>query len=123
MPDPVSYFELGGQDAGRLREFYAELFGWKIQTPLEAAETGDYSRVEQVEGGIAGGIVRTSGNMPPSYVMFYVAVDDLQAALDKAESLGGKTMVPPMPMPIAGGEGHIAVFMDPAGNTIGLRKG
>ena len=66
MPDPVSYFELGGQDAGKLREFYAELFGWKIQTPLEAAETGDYSRVEQAEGGIAGGIVRTSGNMPPS---------------------------------------------------------
>ena len=46
MPDPVSYFELGGQDATGLREFYAGLFGWKIQTPLDAAETGDYSRVE-----------------------------------------------------------------------------
>ena len=43
MPDPVSYFELGGQDATGLREFYAGLFGWKI--PLDAAETGDYSRV------------------------------------------------------------------------------
>ena len=60
--------------------------------------------------------------MPPNYVMFYVGVDDLQASLDKAESLGGKTMVLPMPMPIQGGEGHIAVFVDPAGNTIGQRK-
>ena len=122
MPDPVSYFELGGQDATGLREFYAGLFGWKIQTPLDAAETGDYSRVVSSKGGIAGSIVRTSGNMPPNYVMFYVGVDDLQASLDKAESLGGKTMVPPMPVPIQGGEGHIAVFIDPAGNTIGLRK-
>ena len=46
----------------------------------------------------------------------------MQTDFEEAESLGGKTMAPPMPMPIQGGEGHIAVFIDPAGNTIGLRK-
>ena len=58
--------------------------------------------------------------MPPNYHILYVTVDDLQACLDKAASLGGQTRVPPFEMP--GGVGQIAVFRDPDGNTIGLHK-
>ena len=118
MPDPVAYFELGGRDASGLKEFYASLFDWKIEQFTPSPADGDYFHVHQTEGGIAGGILQTSGNMPPNYVMFYVSVDELQSYLDKAESMGGKTVVPPMTLP--GGMGHIAVFTDPGGNTIGL---
>ena len=32
MPNPVAYFEIGGRDAGQLREFYAALFGLAFPT-------------------------------------------------------------------------------------------
>jgi predicted enzyme related to lactoylglutathione lyase len=53
------------------------------------------------------------------YVTFYAQVDDLAAYLAKAESLGGKTMLPPMPVP---GVGSIAMFTDPENHIIGLFK-
>ena len=120
MPNPVSYFELGGRHAAKLREFYSELFDWKIEHFAPAASFAEYYAVESSEGGIAGGIMQTSGEMPPNYLMVYITVDDLQACLDKAESLGGETLVTPFEMP--GGMGQIAVFRDPDGNTIGLHK-
>ena len=50
--------------------------------------------------------------------MFYVDVEDVQAALDKAVELGGKMLVPPIRIPT----GTFAWFADPDGNTIGLLK-
>jgi predicted enzyme related to lactoylglutathione lyase len=50
--------------------------------------------------------------------MFYVDVEDVQAALDKAGELGGKTLVGPITIPA----GTFAWFADPDGNTIGLLK-
>ena len=120
MPNPVAYFELGGRNAANLREFYSSLFDWKIEASGQSGAGTDYFHVEPTEGGISGGILQTAGDMPPSYVMLYVCVDDLQACLNKAESLGGTTVVPPMPIP--GNRGHLAVFQDPDGNVIGLHK-
>ena len=121
MGNPVVYFELGGSNAAGLKEFYAELFGWNINHFGPASAAGsDYWHIENEEGGIPGGIIQTDENMPSNYVMFYVQSDDLQATLDKAESLGGKAVVPPTEIP--GGMGQIAVFMDPDNNVIGLHK-
>ena len=120
MPNPVAYFEIGGRDAGQLREFYAALFGWHSEPSTPAVPAVDYSHVEAQEGGIPGGILQTTDEMPPNYVSIYVSVDDLQASLDKAETLGAKTIVPVTP--IAGGMGHMAWFIDPAGNPIGMHK-
>jgi len=50
--------------------------------------------------------------------MFYVEVDDVQAYLDKAAALGGKTLVPPIKIPT----GTFAWLSDLDGNTIGLLK-
>ena len=50
--------------------------------------------------------------------IIYVQVDDLQASLEKAESHGGQTLVPPRPIP--SGMGSFALFLDPNGNCIGL---
>ena len=47
----------------------------------------------------------------------YVSVDDLRASLEKAEELGGKMVVEPMPIP---GVGTFAMFQDPDGVMIGL---
>jgi hypothetical protein len=49
---PVNWFEIVGSDGATLQQFYADLFGWKIDAnnPLQ------YGMVEAEEGGIGGGI-------------------------------------------------------------------
>jgi predicted enzyme related to lactoylglutathione lyase len=116
MGDPVAYFEVIGADAARLRAFYESLFGWKI-TDVEGTG-GGYQRVGAEPGGIQGGI----GGFPgaPSTVTFYVAVDDLHAAVAKASELGGKTVMEPR---AATGTIETAWIEDPEGHVIGLIKG
>jgi hypothetical protein len=69
-------------------------------------------------GGINGGIYASKDSGRPG-LTFYVLVDDLQAYLDKATKLGGKTVFPPTPIP---GTGSMAMFLDLEGNAIGLFK-
>ena len=66
--------------------------------------------------GINGGITSTDG---PAQVTIYVDVDHLQAYLDKAESLGGKTIVPITEIPNVV---TFALFSDLDGNPVGLVK-
>ena len=55
----------------------------------------------------------------PHGFMVYVEVDDLQAHLDKAVSLGGKVVTPVTTIP---GMVTLARFADPMGNVVGLVK-
>ena len=68
------------------------------------------------EGGIGGGIAQGDGE---SRVTFYIQVDDPQAYLDRAEAMGGKTVVPVTEIP---NMVTFALFSDPEGNVIGLVK-
>lgn len=116
MGNPVVHFEIAGKDSATLRSFYNKLFNWELQV----WEKGDYAMVPaQAPDSIGGGIGSTPPGMNP-YVTFYVQVDDLDTALKQAESLGGKTIMPPQPIP---GIGSMAWFADPEGNCIGLFKG
>jgi uncharacterized protein len=111
MANAVAWFEVAGGDFEKQKSFYAELFDWKL-TDMEGMP---YATIE-ADGGIPGGI----GAAPEGrsgHVTFYVAVDELEPSLDKAESLGGKTTMGPMDIP---GGGRIALFTDPEGHVIGL---
>jgi predicted enzyme related to lactoylglutathione lyase len=115
MTRPVVHFEIIGRDGAKLQNFYRELFGWKI----DANNPMNYGLVEAgagaPENGIGGGIAQ--GDAPR--VTFYVQVVDLNETLRKAESMGGKAVMPPMDVP---GGPTIAQFSDPEGNVIGLIK-
>ena len=111
MGNPVVHFEVTGKDGEALVSFYEQLFGWKTQALPEMG----YAMVEKEGEGIGGGI-GTSQN-GPGQVTFYVQVDDPQAALDKAESLGGKTVLPVMTIP---NTVTLALFADPEGHVVGL---
>lgn len=65
------------------------------------------------------GHISALGHEPFHYTIFYVNVDDIDAYLEKATSLGGKTVVPRVDIP---NYGSFAWFSDPDGNTIGLWK-
>lgn len=113
MPNPVVHFEIIAKDnAKALQSFYSQLFGWQV----DANNPMDYGMVSpDSERGIPGGIGPAMGG--PQRVTVYVEVDDLQAYLDKAEALGGKTLMEPSDVP---GGPRLAMFQDPEGNITGL---
>ena len=121
MGRPVVHFEVVGKDAKALQSFYADIFEWDI----DANNPMDYGIVQR-EGntnadgvGIGGGIAAG----PPGYeghVTFYVAVPDVEAALAKAESLGGTRMMGPEEVM----EGLvIGLFTDREGHVVGVMRG
>lgn len=113
MPNPVVHFEVTGTDGKMLQDWYSGIFGWKVN----AENPMNYGIVEAQGSGIGGGI--SAGEGGAKAVTFYIAVDDLQASLDKVQSLGGKTVMPVMEIP---GMVTLAVFSDPEGNVVGMVK-
>jgi predicted enzyme related to lactoylglutathione lyase len=117
MGQPVVHFEVIGADSERLRSYYSELFGWKIDTdnPLNY---GVVERNLNADGvGIGGGVAQSPRPDYPGHVTFYVEVPDVEAALAKAESLGGTRLYGPDPV----GTGlEIGQFTDPEGHLIGV---
>lgn len=106
---PVVHFEIGCRDTAKTRGFYSQLFDWDI------TQAGPAANINTGAEGINGHIT-SLGHEPNNYVTVYVQVDDLQAYLDKATELGGKTLVKPVPIPT----GKFAWLADPDGNIIGL---
>jgi uncharacterized protein len=113
----VGWFEITGKGGPALQHFSSKLFDWSINA---AGDGSGYGLVEAGEKGVSGGI-GASQDGAQGGVTFYVEVDDLAAFLAKAETLGGKTVVPPTEIPNSGLS--FAFFADPEGNVVGLSKG
>ena len=124
MGQPVVHFEVTGRDPERLRSFYGELFEWEFDTSAPVAEAisapGRYGFVQcytSADGvGIPGGV--GGGEAYDGHVIFYVGVPDVEAALQKAESLGGTRRMGPEKNP--GANLVVGHFTDPEGHLIGL---
>jgi uncharacterized protein len=112
MGQPVIHFEIGCRDQAKTAEFFAKLFGWQI------TQAGPAAMIDTGAGGGINGHITSLGHEPHNYVTFYVTVDDIPTYLARAESLGGKTLVPPVEIPT----GTFAWLASPEGNFIGLWK-
>ena len=119
MGQPVVHFEVVGKDGDKLKAYYSDLFGWGFEDAQGPMNYGVVQREgnTNAEGiGIGGGVGGVEGDA--GHVTFYVEVPDIDAALIKAESLGGKRLMGPDEVPGAGIV--IAHFGDPEGHVIGL---
>jgi uncharacterized protein len=120
---PVVHFEIIGTAPQRLRDYYGQLFGWQLDTPSpvadEVSDPEDYGFLDLValeDGtGIRGGIGGGPGFAP--HALFYVAVPDVEAALQQAEALGGTRVLGPVRSPSGLVVGQ---FTDPEGTLIGV---
>jgi predicted enzyme related to lactoylglutathione lyase len=120
MGQPVVHFEIIGKDAKKLHSYYSDLFGWEINAdnPMNYGMVQRDGNVTADGGGIGGGI----GTGPEGYdghVTFYIEVPDVEAALAKAESLGGSRMMGPNKVM---DQVEIGMFNDPEGHTVGVVK-
>ena len=111
MSSPLIHVEVAGKDPAKLQGFFGDLFGWK----LNADNPMNYG-VFNLSDDVGAGIGPTQNGAPP-HAMFYVGVDDVEAAMQKAEGLGGQRVFGPMDVPEGPTIGH---FADPEGNVVGL---
>jgi len=107
MSDPIVHFEVAGSNESTLKDFYRELFDWKLQpmgpgyTLLETPPASPNGTIREAEqAGLTVG----------------VGVDDLDASLAKAAESGGSIVMP------ATDNGYVnkGQIADPAGNVITL---
>jgi predicted enzyme related to lactoylglutathione lyase len=121
MGQPVVHFEVIGNDPAKLHSFYTGLFEWEFAIDDAATEAisqpGNYGFVDgsTTGAGINGGV--GGGEGYEARVLFYVGVPNVEAALKKAESLGGKRRMGPEGTP---GRLVVGQFTDPEGNLIGI---
>jgi predicted enzyme related to lactoylglutathione lyase len=118
MGQPVVHFEVVGKDGKKLQSYYADLFGWEINAdnPMNYGMVAREGNVNTDGAGIGGGI----GPGPEGYgghVTFYVEVPDVEAALAKAESLGGTRVMGPETIM---DQVELGQFKDPEGHLVGV---
>ena len=118
MAQPVVHFEVVGKDGEKTKSYYAELFGWEI----DSSNPMNYGLIQASEGSVGPGIPGGIGQGPDGYeghITFYVEVPDVEVALAKAESLGGTRVMGPETIM----EGiTLGQFLDLEGRVVGLTQ-
>jgi len=112
MPHPVIHAEIRSQDPEATREFFAQLFDWKVAS--EGGFPGYTFMDTGAEGGPAVAISPLQG--AEDEVLFFVAVEDVAATLDRAAELGGRIVQPRQQAPGV----SFGVLADAHGHRIGV---
>jgi predicted enzyme related to lactoylglutathione lyase len=110
------WFEHVSDDVSKAREFYAALFGWKI----ESLATGGapYVLIRNGAEGIGG--FRTAATKTPSHWLSYLSVADVEATVTKASDAGATVLLPATDF---GSFGRGATLADPTGAMFSVWKG
>jgi len=122
MPNPVTHFEIYGDDPIKLAGFYQGLFGWKIdQVPgmeywlIQTVPT-DAQGQPNSPGGINGGLMKRP--MPDARNwLSYVSVASIDGMLEKARSMRAAVLRPKSAVPK---QGWFALLADPEMNVFAV---
>jgi predicted enzyme related to lactoylglutathione lyase len=116
----IIHFEIPANDVEKIKKFYSELFGWKIEklgnmeyysvTTVPMDEKGNLLRP-----GVNGGLYKKE--QPQQQPLNYIYVESVDEYSKKISGLGGKILVSKMEV---SGMGWFAVAQDPEGNTFGI---
>lgn len=118
-PGAFCWSELSSRDIDSAKAFYGRVFGWTAEThDLPDSPLGSYSEWVLGDRKIAG-MLPMPPMVPaevPAYWLVYFAVDDTDAAVARAEELGGTLMMPPMDVEA----GRFALLQDPQGGMFAV---
>jgi len=119
MPDAKTFVvnapawvDLASKDAAASRDYYAKLFGWKVE--IAGPDAGGYALAKSGGKDVAG-IGPVQDPNAPSAWSLYIGTRDVDALAKKVEAAGGKVVAPPFDVLKSG---RMAVFQDPSGAFI-----
>jgi len=121
MDHTIVHFEIPADDVEKLRKFYSDLFGWKIEKmpgPMEywgVATVPIDDKGMPVRPGVNGGMMKKQN--PEHKPVNYIAVESVDEYVKKIEALGGRIIVPKMEVP---GIGWWASALDSEGNQFAI---
>ncbi|MQA81272.1 MAG: VOC family protein [Streptosporangiales bacterium] len=103
-------------DAPAATRFYGGLFGWEFEDRIPADVPGHYF-IARLDGLVVAALASQPDEPEPEPTAWhtYVAVDDADDTATRAETAGGRVLVPPTDV---FEQGRMAVLEDPAGATI-----
>jgi predicted enzyme related to lactoylglutathione lyase len=117
----IVHFEIPADDVEKLRKFYSQLFGWKIEKMPGPVEYWGIQTVPvdekgmPIRSGVNGGMMKRQN--PEHKPVNYILVESVDEYVKKIESLDGKIVVPKMEVP---GIGWWALALDPEGNQFAI---
>jgi predicted enzyme related to lactoylglutathione lyase len=104
------WVDLSSPDTAASRDFYARLFGWKVEVEPDP-QYGGYAQAF-LGGKVVAGIGPKMMAEAPTAWSIYIGTSDIAAMMAKVQAAGGTVVVPPMQV---GEQGSMAVFQDPTG--------
>ena len=116
-PGVLSLNQLNTIDPERAGEFYRQVFGWRIESVGTADQP--YWGIYNGDGLNGGMMPLPPGTGAPSHWLVYFGSDDVEVDSDRIAELGGRVLVPAMPVP----GGRIMVAVDPQGAAFALVEG
>ena len=115
----IAWRDLTVTDAGRVRDFYQGVVGWKPE-PVDMGGYSDFNMISPATGMNAAGICHARGGnagLPPQWLM-YIVVEDVERSARKCVELGGQVVVASRAL----GDGAFCVIRDPAGAVCALYR-
>lgn len=112
------HFELHTRDYDKTLQFYRDVFGWQPQVLMDTPEFRYATYSDQSDP--RAGIMDASGFLPHNvspHWSVYIAVADVDAALDRAVGLGGTVVAAAEDTPY----GRLAAVSDTTGGVVKLR--
>lgn len=126
MDHTIVHFEIPAVDIEKLKKFYEELFGWKIEKypgPTVYYMLGtvpvDEKTMMPARPGVNGGLYEKKDAAMPNLAkpVNYISVESVDDYSKKVVDLGGKIVVAKMEI---SGLGWWALALDPEGNAFGI---
>jgi predicted enzyme related to lactoylglutathione lyase len=108
----ICHVEIPCTDYEKAKKFYGDAFGWEVEIIPEM----DYAMFKGKDG--PGGGFSKQLKVSDSGVLFYLEVEDIEAALKKVGDAGGQTVKEKTQ--ISPDVGYFGIFTDSDGNVIGL---
>lgn len=118
MPNPVVHFEIPVSDIDRAVRFYEALFGYTLRRDTVDGYSMAFFPAADGAPGASGALAKGDVYKPAKAgPVLYFDVDDIDAALARAEASGGSVLYPKKDI---GEAGFVAEIEDSEGNRIAL---
>jgi uncharacterized protein len=109
----IAWFEIGTDNPKEAERFYGDVFGWTVAHDDSKSTDPAYQIFSTGGDGLgAGALFNTKGAMP-SYAVFTILVEDVDATCREVVKAGGTIQREPSLNPVGVTFAHV---LDPAGN-------